>query len=97
MLATNALANILPIGGRGTGELSDSYPNLFVPSALTFAVWGAIYLALLFFMLYQFGLFTPKTGTHNRVVRRVGGWFIVSCTANVGGYCCGTTDWCIIR
>lgn len=47
MLTVNALANILPLNGVPTGVLSDRLPNLFVPSGLTFAVWGVIYSLLL--------------------------------------------------
>jgi len=36
--------------------VSDSYPNLFAPAGLTFAIWGVIYLALAGYVLYQFGL-----------------------------------------
>jgi len=53
-VTVNALANALPLFGRLTGQISDGLPNLFVPSGLTFAVWGPIYLALLIFTLYQF-------------------------------------------
>ena len=52
-ITLNALANILPLFGRATGEISDSLPNLFVPAGLTFSVWGVIYLALLIFTVYQ--------------------------------------------
>jgi len=45
-LAVNALANILPINGRNTGEVSDALPNLFVPAGLTFSIWGLIYLLM---------------------------------------------------
>ena len=45
-LAVNALANILPINGRTTGEVSDALPNLFVPAGLTFSIWGLIYLLM---------------------------------------------------
>jgi hypothetical protein len=45
-VTVNALANILPINGVGTGTLSDEIPNLFVPSGLTFSIWGLIYLLL---------------------------------------------------
>ena len=38
MILVNALANILPINGITTGEVSDSYPNLFAPAGLTFAM-----------------------------------------------------------
>ena len=53
MIVVNALANILPINGMKTGELSDFYPNLFVPSGMTFSIWGVIYALLLFMVIYQ--------------------------------------------
>jgi hypothetical protein len=46
VVTVNALANILPINGIGTGALSDELPNLFVPAGLTFSIWGLIYLLL---------------------------------------------------
>jgi hypothetical protein len=46
MVTSNALANILPLNGVNTGQLSDEIPNLFVPTGLTFAIWGLIYLLL---------------------------------------------------
>lgn len=46
MVAVNALANILPINGVNTGQVSDSYPNLFAPAGVTFSIWGLIYLLL---------------------------------------------------
>ncbi len=46
VLAVNALANILPLNGVNTGVLSDEIPNLFVPSGLTFSIWGLIYILL---------------------------------------------------
>jgi len=48
VLIVNALANILPLNQKTTGELSDAIPNLFVPAGLTFSIWGIIYLLLLF-------------------------------------------------
>ena len=44
MITMNALANIVPIGGRTTGEVSENYTNLFAPTGLTFSIWGVIYL-----------------------------------------------------
>jgi len=32
MVVVNFLANRLPINNRGTGEISDAYPNLFAPA-----------------------------------------------------------------
>ncbi len=53
MVLMNALANILPINGRNTGDISDFYGNLFAPFGLTFAIWGLIYLLLLVYSVYQ--------------------------------------------
>ena len=53
MIAVNGLANYLPLNGQNTGEISDSYPNLFAPAGFTFAIWGLIYLLLGGFVLYQ--------------------------------------------
>jgi len=52
-VGVNALANALPINGKTTGELSDLYPNLFVPAGMTFSIWGVIYLLLAIFAVYQ--------------------------------------------
>lgn len=54
MIIMNYLANALPINGKTTGELSDSYPNLFVPAGITFSIWGVIYLLLAIFCVLQF-------------------------------------------
>lgn len=53
VVVVNALANALPINGYNTGELSDMYPNLFVPAGFTFSIWGVIYLLLGLFIIYQ--------------------------------------------
>lgn len=47
VLTVNALANILPINGMNTGEISALYPNYFVPAGFTFSIWSIIYLLLL--------------------------------------------------
>jgi len=49
----NGLANLLPINGKLTGEISDSIPNLFVPAGITFSIWGIIYVLLIIFIIYQ--------------------------------------------
>ncbi len=50
MILINSLANILPINGKTTGDLSDQLKNLFTPQGATFAIWGVIYLLLLIFI-----------------------------------------------
>lgn len=52
-IITNTLANTLPINGLKTGEISDRYPNLFVPAGFTFTIWGVIYLLLLVSIIQQ--------------------------------------------
>jgi hypothetical protein len=54
MVTVNGLANALPINGKGTGEISDFYSNLFAPVGFTFAIWGVIYLLLFAHIGYQF-------------------------------------------
>lgn len=83
VIVVNALANILPINNQTTGALSDKYPNLFTPAAITFAVWGVIYALLALFILYQSGVFTAKSKTHIASVRRIGPWFIISSIGNM--------------
>ena len=81
MVTVNVLANILPINNRTTGALSDSYPNLFVPAGLTFAIWGVIYLLLLLFSVYQLKGFVKR---RNASVDTIGIYFILSSAANIG-------------
>lgn len=49
----NALANILPINGMDTGELSDKYQIYITPAGYVFSIWSLIYLGLLAFSIYQ--------------------------------------------
>jgi len=87
-IVVNGLANGLPLNGKNTGELSDLYPNLFVPAGLTFSIWGLIYLLLLIFIIYQliiaFGPAEDKS-----LLTIVGPWFILSSFAN----CCWIFAW----
>ena len=83
-LTVNALSSILPINGVTPKEVSDRYPNLFVPSPLTFAIWGVIYLLVFCYMLFQFGLFRGKGAAVNAaLLTRTGIVFIVSCLLNL--------------
>ena len=83
MVTVNALANILPIGGVGTGEVSDSYPNLFAPAAITFSIWGVIYLLLAMYTLYQIGLFHKKDAPgKGGLINRISTLFMFSSFTN---------------
>ena len=52
-VVVNGLANALPINGLTTGEISDRFPVLVVPAGYVFSIWGAIYVGLLAFTVYQ--------------------------------------------
>ncbi|MHB1453799.1 MAG: tryptophan-rich sensory protein [Saccharofermentanales bacterium] len=84
VMAANSLANILPINGYNTGELSDLYPNLFVPAGLTFSIWGVIYLFLLLFTVYQTGILSKLSVNEEARFIRISGLYMISCAANIG-------------
>lgn len=71
-LAVNGLANILPINGQTTGEVSDRFPVLFVPAGYVFSIWGLIYLSLIAFVIYSI----TKRGTANEKIDSITWWFV---------------------
>ena len=84
MVTMNGLAVSLPLNGKSTGELSDKYPNLFVPTGLTFSIWSVIYLLLLIFCIYQVrSLFSRKPEPHlAMILNAIGYSFILNATFN---------------
>lgn len=82
MVFVNTLANTLPINGKGTGEISDSYPNLFAPAGITFAIWGLIYLLLLVYSIYQLMNYSKVSDTKRQLFNEVGILFSISSVAN---------------
>lgn len=84
MVIVNVLANVLPINGTTTGDVSNSYPNLFAPAAVTFSIWGVIYLLLAAHTLYQFGFFQKNISNNNhQLLRRIGTYFGITSIANM--------------
>lgn len=79
VVAVNWLADHLPLNGQTTGEISDKFPILFTPPRYVFAIWGLIYLFLLFFVIYQI---LPKQDD-NIYIERIGNAFILSCLFNI--------------
>lgn len=83
MVTMNALANILPINGLNTGQISDSFENLFAPAGITFSIWGVIYLMLLLYVIYQFGFFQDKSDPYKEeLFRTIGIYFAISSVLN---------------
>lgn len=79
----NALANLLPIGGKNTGELSDNIPNLFVPAGITFAIWGVIYVLIILFSIYLAKDFFKKEKTTETFLEKISYFFILANIANI--------------
>jgi len=78
-IAINALANILPINGMDTGELSDRYEIYITPAGYVFSIWGLIYTGLVAFAIFQA---LPSQRTNPRL-RSIGTPFLVSSIANI--------------
>lgn len=84
MLTVNALSSILPINGVTPKEVSDRYPNLFVPAPLAFAIWGVIYILVIAYTLYQFGLFRRRNEAVNaKLLTRTGIVLIITSVLNL--------------
>lgn len=81
MITTNALANILPINGLNTGQVSNNYPNLFAPASITFSIWGLIYLTLGIYVIYQVYALKSKAYSAN-FFDTIGIYFSISSVAN---------------
>ena len=85
VIATNALANILPINGYNTGQISAFYPNYFVPAGFTFSIWGIIYLLLIGFVFCSlFAAFGKFNEAAKKAIHSAGPYFLVTCLLNAG-------------
>lgn len=82
-VVVNVLATTLPLNNKTTVELSDQYPNLFVPAGLTFSIWGLIYILLGIFAIYSLVIAIKKDATGS-FINKIGILFFLSCIANMG-------------
>lgn len=78
VLTINALANILPINGQTTGEISDSFNSLVTPAGYVFSIWGVIYALLTVFTVYQ----ALPSQKDNPRLQNLGYAFMWSCVFN---------------
>ena len=81
-VVVNGLATSLPINNKTTGELSDQYPNLFVPAGLTFSIWGLIYILLAIFTIYSV-IIAIKKDAAGSFINKIGLLLFLSCIANM--------------
>ena len=78
VLGVNAAANILPINGYETGELSDLNPTGFTPAGYVFSIWNIIYVGLI---AYGFSFIYASTAVRERgdSIRQL---FLINAAAN---------------
>ena len=77
-ITVNALANILPLNGLNTGEISDRFDILFVPAGYVFSIWILIYIGLIFYSIYQ----ALPAQADNQVLKKIAPFYWVSSLAN---------------
>ncbi|MBN3524676.1 tryptophan-rich sensory protein [Paenibacillus apiarius] len=80
VLAVNALAETVPLGGKTTGDISAMFPVLITPASYTFGIWILIYALLAGFVVYQA---LPGQDVQPSV-RAIGPVFIYSCLFHIG-------------
>lgn len=78
--AFNFLSQALPVGGRTSAEVSNTYSTFFTPANYAFAIWGLIYILLMGFAIYQ----ALPAQRENVYLRKIGWLFILSCILNMG-------------
>lgn len=83
VVVVNILANTLPINNKNTGELSDLYPNLFVPAGFTFSIWAAIYILLGIYIIYQLVIAFKKDTSGKTFIEKIGILFFISSILNI--------------
>lgn len=77
-LAANGAAVALPLFGRDTGAISDSFDVTFKPAGYVFGIWSVIYVGLIAFAVYQ-ALPAQRTSARLAAIDRP---FAISCVAN---------------
>ncbi|KIL48273.1 tryptophan-rich sensory protein [Jeotgalibacillus soli] len=79
VILLNILANILPINGQTTGEISNRLNVFFTPAGYVFSIWAIIYALLLVWVLRQ----SLKWQRDRDVYRKTSALFVISCILNI--------------
>ena len=82
-VVVNALSSVGLINNIDPGTLSDNIPNLFVPSGLTFSVWGVIYIGLAALAVYSTIALFKKKEEESYFLNKMGIEFIIASAANI--------------
>jgi len=83
MFLINMLASVGLINNTTPGALSDKLPNLFVPSGVTFSIWGVIYVLLFLFVAYQLRGLGGRDVEDSAYLEKIGWFFVASNFFNI--------------
>ena len=78
-IAINLGIDVIRPNGVTTAQISDSFPNFFVPAGYVFAVWGVIYLGLIVYTIYQ----ALNKHLDNPRLQAITPLYLLSCVCNV--------------
>lgn len=79
MITVNSLANVLPLNGQNTGEISDRFEVYFTPAGYVFSIWGLIYIGLIAYTIYQ----ALPAQRDNAALDRIAPWYWLGSAANI--------------
>ncbi|WP_227396912.1 TspO/MBR family protein [Jeotgalibacillus aurantiacus] len=79
VITINALANIIPINGQTTGEISNRLNVLFTPAGYVFSIWGLIYTLLTIWVLRG----ALKSQRNRDIYTNTSTLFVLSCVFNI--------------
>jgi hypothetical protein len=77
-IVINGAANLLPINGQTTAEISDRFRVFVVPAGYVFAIWGVIYLGQLAFLAHTL----RPSRQSDPLLRHIGLWPVAIATLN---------------
>ena len=85
VLFVNTIASVSKINGYNTGEISDFYPNYFVPAGFTFSIWSVIYIMIIGFVICSIAATGKKMPEPvKEVIKKACPYFQITCVLNIG-------------
>ncbi len=84
VLFVNTIASVSKINGYNTGEISDFYPNYFVPAGFTFSIWSVIYIMIIGFVVCSIAATGKKMAEPiKQVIQKISPYFQITCVLNI--------------
>lgn len=78
MVGVNALANLIPLNGHTTGEISNKLNVLITPAPYAFMIWGFIYAMIGIWLVREI----PRNKRNSPVYTKTSFLFVLSCLFN---------------